>query len=129
MMLRISTGLQASLRAGVRSTLAALLEAPESSLQVAVQPRNFSSTSLITSNGGGSGSGLGLVASYSISVIVTPPVRCQTAADRAERVLMPRPLASLQHIGIGHETALRAQVHRGEGSKKHVAYGMAMMRL
>ena len=63
------------------STLAALLEAPEASLQVAVQPRNFSSTSLITSSGGSSGSGLALVASHSISVIVSPPVRCQAALD------------------------------------------------
>ena len=77
-------GVQASLRAGVRSTLAALLEAPEAAMQVAVQPRNFSSTSLITSSGGSSGSGLGLVASYSISVIVSPPVRCQTSAHVPE---------------------------------------------
>ena len=60
----------------MRSTLAALLEAPESSMQVAVQPRNFSSTSLITTSGSSSESGLGLVASYSISVILSPPVRC-----------------------------------------------------
>lgn len=66
--------MQAALKEGVRSTLAALLEAPASSMEVAVRARNVSSASLITSSGS-AGTGLQVVASYDISVIISPPVR------------------------------------------------------
>lgn len=122
--------MQASLRAGVRSTLAALLEAPESLMQVAVQPRNFSSTSLITSTGGSSGSGLGLVASHSMSIIVSPPVRlpgrcfCQLSACS--------PVTStclLRHMEIGLGRALSAPATEGEGQGARMTHGAAMMGL
>ena len=66
--------MQAALKEGVRSTLAALLEAPASSMEVALQARNVSNASLITSSGS-TGMGLQIVASYDISVIISPPVR------------------------------------------------------
>ncbi len=64
---------QATLRQGVRSMLAALLEAPEASLEVAVDARNSSGSPLTTASGG-AGHMLDLVASHSIFVIVSPPV-------------------------------------------------------
>ena len=67
------SNMQAALRQGVRSTLAALLEAPEASLEVAVDARNTSGSSLTTTYGG-AGPMLDLVASHSIFVIVSPPV-------------------------------------------------------
>ena len=67
------SNMQAALRQGVRSTLAALLEAPEASLEVAVDARNTSGSSLTTTSGG-AGPVLDLVASHSIFVVVSPPV-------------------------------------------------------
>ena len=69
------SNMQAALRQGVRSTLAALLEAPEASLEVAVDARNTSGSSLTTTSGG-AGPMLDLVASHSIFVVVSPPVCC-----------------------------------------------------
>ena len=69
------SNVQAALRQGLRSTLAALLEAPEASLEVAVDARNTSGSSLTTTSGG-AGPMLDLVASHSIFVIVSPPVCC-----------------------------------------------------
>ena len=69
----ILLSMQAALKEGVRSTLAALLEAPASSMEVALRARNVSNASLITSSGN-AGPGLQIVASYDISVIISPPV-------------------------------------------------------
>ena len=88
--------MQAALKEGLRSTLATLLEATASSMEVALWARNVSSASLITSSGN-AGTGLQIVASYDISVIISPPVRrllCYSSRSTARWLRCMRPVAA-----------------------------------
>lgn len=92
---------QAALRQGVRSTLASLLEAPESAMEVAVQPRNASGSGPLVTASGAGGPGLALIASHDIFVILSPPVRpslCCCNGRGKIRLLLLCPIIASLHL-------------------------------